>query len=782
MKMRKIWRLQSLFYGTRTLLVALLLVIIACNETKTAIDVGPGDSSIDGDGDGGQMLPPLVCAFGLTNIRLDTPDKVLPEIVGQKNIELKLMNLAQQKRAFMRAPRSIPLIDEARAMIKVDDVQGFSLNGALPAYSGHTGKGIRVAVRDTGIDPGHEDFLLYDEAGKPNGTRISGDGPNDMAPDKWHGTRVAGVVGGSGHASLGYEVQDKPGTAFQWRGIAPEVTLSSSLLGARDVYWVTEFVDQDAHVSNHSHTSAPFYADVSAGWDQIIRFGASDGTTTRPPRPVVFAAGNNQTQRLAPQDPLRGFYSLRVANKNAILVGATNSNDDGLGRNSSLGPTLDGRIKPDLVAPGYADWLPPEGIGATVANINFYGKGGAPDHNFDAKVTHPDLAAEGVLSGAIPESDGVRVVSFGAEADRYVFAPAGGFAADDISSFDISIRFDTIDTYPSHVPPRMMVVDITRADDKVFQLFETFDFSQDVNFRTRSVQLDTHGFWTGDIKSVAFRPFVYPDFGVLCPGGGDAGYSLAGGTSTASPMVAGAVALLLESFRDDLGYEIENAPPRPSTLKALLIHSAQDLSLDRAPAREVANPDTGEGEIYGKGPDFVTGYGLLDVKAAMALALGSAGDEQLFYQETLGAAEIHSYRIPVQGGMPLRVSITWDDLPYTPDTAYLKSKLVNDLDIVLVSPGGKAHSPWVLKPLPVDPNTVFDTASDDPIKTSDLLPATQCVNDGDMWGPTECQDHLNNVEQVLVEAPEDGFWTIYVRGHRVTDSQPYSLVASQACQ
>jgi hypothetical protein len=66
--------------------------------------------------------------------------------------------------------------------------------------------------------------------------------------------------------------------------------------------------------------------------------------------PITWAAGNE-----------RGYGTCGIAyntisptatGKNAIIVGATNSNDDSMTSFSSWGPTDDGRIKPDVVAPG----------------------------------------------------------------------------------------------------------------------------------------------------------------------------------------------------------------------------------------------------------------------------------------------------------------------------------------------------------------------------------------------------------------------------------------------
>lgn len=63
---------------------------------------------------------------------------------------------------------------------------------------------------------------------------------------------------------------------------------------------------------------------------------------------IFFAAGNSGTE---------GYYSIGnpAIAKNSLAVAAseTDSSVDTMAYFSSLGPTFDGRIKPDITAPGY---------------------------------------------------------------------------------------------------------------------------------------------------------------------------------------------------------------------------------------------------------------------------------------------------------------------------------------------------------------------------------------------------------------------------------------------
>ncbi len=84
------------------------------------------------------------------------------------------------------------------------DVSVPLLEAPLVWQAGFTGKGIKVAIVDTGIDPNHPDFANRIAQMKD----FTGEGPND---NNGHGTHVAGIIGGSGAASNG-----------KYKGVAPD--------------------------------------------------------------------------------------------------------------------------------------------------------------------------------------------------------------------------------------------------------------------------------------------------------------------------------------------------------------------------------------------------------------------------------------------------------------------------------------------------------------------------------------------------------------------------------
>lgn len=196
-------------------------------------------------------------------------------------------------------------------------------------------------------------------------------------------------------------------------------------------------------------------------------------------------------------------------------------------------------------------------------------------------------------------------------------------------------------------------------------------------------------------------------------------YKVISGTSMATPVVTGSTALMMQAYK----VKFKNTP-RAATLKALMIHTAKDIG--------------------NKGPDYQTGWGVLQTDRAVALI--NSGSSYVVEGGALFTRNVNLYSTQVNSSKPLKITINWTDAPGTPNAS---KALVNNIDLFLKSPSGKWHYPWKL-----DPNN--------PSK-----PATQSFNSTD------------NVEQIVVDQPESGKWEVYVLGESTNkDGQNYSMVSS----
>jgi subtilisin family serine protease len=258
----------------------------------------------------------------------------------------------------------LPTVDVARALSNVDQVQ--QLNIATGVYAGLSGTGVQIGIMDTGVDDHHNDF-----AGRIIRMQHGGDN---------HGTLVAGIAAGSGVQSNGTNDATPPqpngGTAFQWRGMAPRAGIAAyEQIGGNAGRYADVINNLGVDITNHSYVleEQGLYSGDVANVDGIVR-GDSPGI---PPRPVVWAAGNNanvgprdcdgdmMTDGNFPQYPFpnvppggpcptafqAGYFSVLAPCKNCIVVASVDDNQ----RHSSfsgLGPTMDGRLKPDVSANG----------------------------------------------------------------------------------------------------------------------------------------------------------------------------------------------------------------------------------------------------------------------------------------------------------------------------------------------------------------------------------------------------------------------------------------------
>ncbi len=198
-------------------------------------------------------------------------------------------------------------------------------------------------------------------------------------------------------------------------------------------------------------------------------------------------------------------------------------------------------------------------------------------------------------------------------------------------------------------------------------------------------------------------------------------------TSCAAAVTSGCLALLLEHYRST---QVTDIDPLPSTMKAILIHSAQDLDDNTS--------------WYNPGPDYASGYGLLQIKDATDLVGSSLFREG---KVTTNRSDHYTFTLPANANS-VKVTLVWDDPPAAANAAVA---IINDLDLQVFDPNTTQHYPWTLNPANPSANAVSTVA-----------------------------DHINNVEQVFVNQNlTAGTWTVVVDPYALPQPpQRYSLVAN----
>ncbi|MCT4352833.1 S8 family serine peptidase [Streptomyces sp. Je 1-79] len=195
--------------------------------------------------------------------------------------------------------------------------------------AGLTGKGVKVAVLDTGADLGHPDL-----AGRVAESRSFIEG-QEVADRDGHGTHVASTVGGSGAGSDGKEKGVAPGATLAVGKVLSDEGSGTESQIIAGMEWAAK--DIDAKIVSMSLGSR----EGSDGTDPMAQ--AVNTLSAETGALFVIAAGNSG----AP-----GSIGSPGAADSALTIGAVDSADQAA-YFTSQGPRYgDQALKPDLSAPG----------------------------------------------------------------------------------------------------------------------------------------------------------------------------------------------------------------------------------------------------------------------------------------------------------------------------------------------------------------------------------------------------------------------------------------------
>ena len=197
-------------------------------------------------------------------------------------------------------------------------------------------------------------------------------------------------------------------------------------------------------------------------------------------------------------------------------------------------------------------------------------------------------------------------------------------------------------------------------------------------------------------------------------------YGAGGGTSAAAPSTAGTVAMLYDAYRDMNG----GANPNGGLIKATILNTADDIGRT--------------------GPDYDHGWGRIHAGNAYEVI---SNNQYLSSSVSNNGSNSHAVTVP-SGVKEVKVMVLWID-PAGNTNASIA--LVNDINISMTTPSGQNYNPWIL--------------GLDPTLASLEAEAVRGI------------DNRNNMEQVSLENPSAGNYTINVSGFDIPQGpQEYFLV------
>jgi serine protease AprX len=189
-------------------------------------------------------------------------------------------------------------------------------------------------------------------------------------------------------------------------------------------------------------------------------------------------------------------------------------------------------------------------------------------------------------------------------------------------------------------------------------------------------------------------------------------YCWSGGTSMATPLVAGAAALIRQHLVTQRGHHQDGVQPSGALIKAFLVNGADPIA-GQYPGEVPPDPNT------------VDGFGLVNLTES--LTPGALGQTVFSDDPTLALSSLQTRTFSVQAinpALPMKITLTWTDPPSPVGVGGLQ----NQLSLQIAPPGGGA------------------------------------VIEGDV---TAFPNPTNNVQRIVIAAPVAGTYEIRVRSGNV---------------
>ncbi len=186
------------------------------------------------------------------------------------------------------------------------------------------------------------------------------------------------------------------------------------------------------------------------------------------------------------------------------------------------------------------------------------------------------------------------------------------------------------------------------------------------------------------------------------------------GTSNSNAITTGVLILMKQYYKELFNSDLKNV-----LAKAIVINSSKDI-----------------GNI---GPDYTYGFGNIDAYKSLKTI-----NNNRFFEDNVTKNQTKNHTITLPNNVKyLKVTLVWNDLPSTINS---NISLVNDLDFEVTNSVNLKYLPYILDPeLPQQP-------------------------------ATNGKDHINNVEQIVINNPISGQFNFSVLGTTITNaSQDYAI-------